>query len=228
MGKSIKTRGLLGRWRQRRTPFQQGDTIPENVTFSAEIPAGRHGSLCRVDLQWVREPQQDGERVHLRAHLQTNFASVLRPALRQQPGVTPDASNLRALALPRRAAQEAGRLTARGLQRLLSTPLAQRLTEPLLRHDFNTWVQIQASTEPLDQGALSLVPERDKLAALGIEPRRGRGPVAESWQGRTATGHAQLSVLQIDKSDLPPELADKLGKQPFQLAAAIVNTVERR
>ena len=63
---------------------------------------------------------------------------------------------------------------------------------------------------------------------MGIQPSRGNGPQAENWATQTPNGYAQLSLLQIDKSHLPPELAKRFGKQPFQLAAAIVNTVERK
>lgn len=229
---------MLKRWRQRWLPRPPaGDALnPDLGSFSASIPAGRHGALCQLDLQWVREPQQDGERLRLRAHIQTNLASVLRPALRsieQTPagasgGPAALRSDSHSRKPARRAVQQAAQLSSRGLQKLMAIPLAQRLAEPLLRHDFNTWVDIQASTEPLDQGAHSLVPAREQLAALGIQARKGKGAIAESWSGHTPAGHAQLSLVQINKSDLPPELASKLGDQPFQLAAAFVNTMDRK
>lgn len=205
-------------------------TLPERFTFSAAIPAGGLGALCRVDLQLLREPQQDGERLHLRAHFQTNFASVLRPALRRAaagaplPAAGAASSSSREL----QPAGRAARVAHRGLQRVLATPLVQRMAAPLLTHDFNTWMEVQASTEPLNDGAHSLVPQQDRLAAMGIVPARGAGPQAENWATQTANGYAQLSLLQVDKSHLPPELAKRFGKQPFQLAAAIVNTVERK
>ncbi len=109
---------------------------------------------------------------------------------------------------------------------MLATPLAQRIGDSLATHDFNTWVEVQASTEPLNDGAHSLVPQQDKLAAMGIVAARGSGP--QNWITRSAQGFAQLSLLQLDKSDLPPELSRRFGDQPFQLAAAIVNTAERK
>ena len=220
--------GMLKRLRDRidrsgaTPPAIDSDHLPDRFTFSAAIPAGRLGSLCRVDLQLLREPQQDGERMHLRAHIQTHFASVLRPALLQAAGDAP--SSTRAIEPAGRAA----RLANRGLQKVLATRLVQRVVAPLLTHDFNTWMEVQASTEPLDDGAHSLLPQQEKLAAMGIVPARGAGPRAENWASRTPQGYAQLSLLQIDKSDLPPELAKRFGKQPFQLAATIVNTIERK
>jgi hypothetical protein len=235
---------ILSRWRGRfdgSGPAAADDPAPtsERYAFSAEIPAGALGSVCRIDLQLLSEPQRDGERLSLRAHLQTNFASVLRPALRRQAAAAAAPSAVSALppAQPPDAARpvfapvrRARQLAGRGMQRVLGTELAQRLAEPLLRHDVNTWVELQASTEPLDRGAETLVPQRERLAELGIRPspRSRPGPVADAWASRTARGHAQLSLLQIDKRDLPAELVRRLGSRPFQLAAAIVNTVERK
>lgn len=225
--------GMLKRWRERidrRAAAALADddtTLPERFGFSAAIPAGSFGSLCKLDLQLLREPQQDGERMHLRAHIQTNFASVLRPALMQAAGAdvpVAEPSVSRAI----EPASRAARIANAGLQRVLATRLVQRVAAPLLTHDFNTWMEIQASTEPLDDGAHSLVPQQEKLAAMGIKPSRAAGPQAENWATQTANGYAQLSLLQIDKSQLPAELAKRFGKQPFQLAAAIVNTVERK
>ncbi|MDB5972695.1 MAG: hypothetical protein JWQ90_5145 [Hydrocarboniphaga sp.] len=224
--------GMLKRWRERIDKrgadhrLADGDaTLPERFAFSAAIPAGSFGSLCRVDLQLLREPQQDGERMHLRAHFQTNFASVLRPALLQAAGAMADEPSASRAIEP---AGRAARIAHAGLQKVLATRLVQRVAAPLLTHDFNTWMEIQASTEPLDDGAHSLVPQQERLAAMGIQPARGIGPQAENWSSQTPNGYAQLSLLQVDKSHLPPELAKHFGKQPFQLAAAIVNTVERK
>lgn len=223
--------GMLKRWRdrlERRNASLTGDddtAQTERYRFSAAIPVAGLGSICRIDLQLLREPQRDGERLHLRAHLQTNFGSVLRPALAQ-------AASAEVLDAPRSAsrslapADRAARLATRGLQRVLATPLAQRIGDSLATHDFNTWVEVQASTEPLNDGAHSLVPQQDKLAAMGIVAARGSGP--QNWITRSAQGFAQLSLLQLDKSDLPPELSRRFGDQPFQLAAAIVNTAERK
>lgn len=227
---------MLRRWRERIDGLAQAVVLnadrghsmqQERFAFSAEIPAGRHGPVCRVDVQVLREPQRDGERLRVRAHLQTNLASVLRPALqrREDPSLVPlPPSGSRALAPMRRARRIAGQ----GLQLALNTRVAQRLAQPLLSHDLNTWVELQASTEPLDDGAHSLVPQSERLAALGIHASKRSGPVAESWASETPNGLAQLSLLQIEKRDLPPGLARRLGRQPFQLAAAIVNTIEKK
>lgn len=220
--------GMLSRLRERldATFENRGGAESERFAFSAELPAGARGPICRVNVQVLVEPQQDGDRVRVRAHLQSNLASVLRPALRAESEAEPAVSSSRSLV--QASGQRMSRVAGNGLQRVLASRVVSRITEPLLRRDFNTWVEVQASTEPLHDGAHSIVPQQDKLAALGIRPSKGRSAVAESWSGHTPTGFAQLSLLQIDKKDLPPDLVRRMGPRPFQLAAAIVNTVERK
>lgn len=216
---------LLSRLGQRLGSIAQTTASPllggERVDFAAELPAGDLGPLLRLKVQVVSEPHGNGERLRLRAHVQTNLASVLRPALAAAPAA---GSRERALS----PVQKAGRLAGRSLSRMLAQPLVQRLTEPLLQHDLNTWVELQASTASLDAGAYALLPKSPKLEALGIRPTRKNGPVAETWAGEAPGGYAQVSLLQLDKQDLPAGLAALLGDQPFSLAAAVVNTVDRK
>lgn len=47
------------------------------VAFTAAIP-GKQGPICEVRLEAQREPQADGERLRLRAHLHLRLRSVLR------------------------------------------------------------------------------------------------------------------------------------------------------
>lgn len=196
-------------------------TGPEEMSFSAEVPVGAGGApLWRVNLQVVSEPQVDGERLRLRAHFQTNFASVLKPAL-NAPRTPVDSSGGTALTL----AERTGALA----QRALSNPLVQRIAAPLLKHDFNTWIEMQTSTASLDDGAHALLPQSEKLTALGIAPsRKADGPVAESWSGQSNNGFAQVSIVQMDKRHLPPQFASLLQGKPFHLTATIVNTVEEK
>lgn len=196
-------------------------TGPEEMSFSAEIPMVEGGApLWRFNMQIVSEPQVDGERLRLRAHFQTNFASVLKPAL-NAPKAPLDASGSTALTL----AERTGALA----QRVLTNPMVQRIAAPLLKHDFNTWIEMQTSTASLDDGAHALLPQSDKLTALGIAPsRKPDGPVAESWSGQSNNGFAQVSILQMDKRHLPPQVVSLLQGKPFHMTATIVNTVEEK
>lgn len=210
-----------------------GANAEEHLSFAAELPVGQHQPLLRVQLQLVTEPQADGERLRLRAHIQTNFASALRPALSagatppERPALAADGS--RALSLSERSAAVVGGALQRAARRALEVPAIRALSEPLLQLDLNSFVEIQASTASLADGSHHLLPQADKLRALGIVPRRSTdAPVAETWSGEAADGFAQVSVLQIDKRHLPQRLAELLGDKPFSLAAAIVNTAQQK
>ena len=202
---------------------------PESLSFSAEVPvAGADAPLWRMNLQLLSEPHGDGERLRLRAHVQTNFAA-LRPAL------TAPRNKTTALLGSGGHKKSGGalRLTERGTalaQRALKNPVVNFLAQPLLKHDFNTWIDLQASTASLDDGAHALVPQSDKLTALGIRPARSKdgGPVAESWAGEAPGGFAQVSIVQMDKRHLPPRLAALLRDKPFQMAGTVINTVQEK
>jgi len=203
-----------------------GNADGERYTLSAEIPGLRPGKpLWRINLELHSEPQGDGERLRLRAHWQANFASALAPALAadQPPPVAESGSGG---TLP---AQRVGQW----LRRRLDNPLLRAVAEPLLRHDFNSWIELRASTADLADGAGALLPESSRLKALGIEPKLSdashEAPMAQSWTGSAMgprPGFAQVSLLQIDKRHLPPALAALLGARPFQMAAALINVVE--
>ncbi|HSW15019.1 MAG TPA: hypothetical protein VLI06_19385 [Solimonas sp.] len=213
-------RGVAAMRELRGQPLPEGE--PELMAFSAAIPLGPGGApLWQFDLQVTTEPHADGEKLRIRARIQTNLASTLRPAL----GAPQQFSDSRALTL----AERTGSMVQRTAARVLALPAVRAFAEPLLRNDFNTWIEVQASTASLDAGSADLLPQSDKLAALGIQPRRaGDQPIAETWSGQAADGFAQVSLLQLDKRHLPPRLAKRVGDKPFQLAAAIVNTAQQK
>ncbi len=205
--------------------------IEDRKAFEVAIPIGNSTEpLWRIRVQMLTEPQADGERVRLRAHIQTHFASALRPALLAHAAAqaAPALTDLHA-SRGQRLAARAGQLAQRTAQRALAIPVVGLLMEPLLKLDLNTWIEIQASTASLDAGSHDLLPQADKLAALGIQPRRaGDQPMAESWAGEAPDGFAQVSVLQMEKRHLPPQLQRALGTAPFSLAAAMVNTAQQK
>lgn len=226
--------GILKRLRNRISTLTEAAALPDGASeyfaLDAAVPlGGAPEPLWRIRLQMVSEPQADGEKLRLRAHLQTNFASALRPALTARADsarpALPQQGSGRALRLGERAGQLVQRTAHRALQR----PVLRALVEPLLQMDLNTWVEIQASTASLDAGSRDLLPQSERLAALGIQPKpAGAQPVAESWAGEAPDGFAQVSVLQMDRRHLPPRLLQLLGDRPFSLAAAVVNTAQRK
>lgn len=224
-------KNILGRLRARLAQagaLARAAFDTEHLNFSAAIPGGTGGApLWRLDVQTLTEPQADGEKLRLRAHIQTNFASVLRESLDRPP--PPEHEALSAGDAAPSRAERVGRLAQRAAGRALSVPLLRGLAQPLLDHDFHTWIELQASTASLDQGAKDLMPAREALARLGIEPVMSRdAPVAQTWAGESPRGLAQVSVLQMDKRHLPPRLAKAIGDRPFSLAAAIVNVAEQK
>jgi len=207
-------------------PRDPDDPSTDRVGLSAEIPGADGSPLWKIDVQVLTEPHGDGQKMRIRAHIQSNFSSVLR-----QPIGRRKRADHRAIGAGSRAltpAQRVGALAQRAAARALATPVIRAIAEPLLRHDFNTWVEVQASTASLDKGAQDLLPAQEQLARLGIKPKKGDGPIAESWAGEAPGGFAQVSLLQLDKRHLPPRLARSLGGKPFSMAAAIVNVVEEK
>ncbi|NKF22157.1 hypothetical protein [Solimonas marina] len=225
--------GILKR-RRKSEPDAALPRETEDFAFAAEIPVGEQQPLWKVRVQMHSEPQADGERTHLRAHFQTNLASALRPALAHAPQRGRDTQDPAAIAhdgAPRslKLVERTGHLAQRMAQRALRVPLLRRIAEPLLQIDFNTWIEIQASTASLDRGSQSLLPQADRLRTLGIQPQpAGDEPRAESWAREARDGFAQVSVLQIDKRHLPARLLRLLGDRPFGLAATIVNTAQQK
>lgn len=231
--------------------------LGDRLRFAAVLPAGPSTSACSVEVEVVRETHQDGERIRLRAHMQANLASVVRPAieaLRQRPlhpppgrqalegprersdpggleqrlsGLTAVRHTLRAATLDR-AGRFAGAAAGRIVHSAWSNPWVQRVTEPLLRQDLNTWIEVQASTASLDRGASALLPP-ERFASLGIRPARTEeGVQIDVWSNGNDQCEAELSVLQLDKRDLPLELQRELGDRPFQLVATVARTAERK
>lgn len=197
----------------------------EAFSFSAEIPGWKADEpLWRIKLEMLSEEREDGGRLRFRAHVQSRIASAvaaLPNATAAQALPAPDAG--RTLAPAERAAEL--------LRRTLEVPALRRAAGPLLRHDIDSWVEIRASTADLVDGARALLPEREQLKALGIEPAMGSAdaPLAQTWAGATPgarPGYAQVSLLQVDKRHLPASVAALLGGRPFQLVAAVVNVAE--
>lgn len=203
------------------TAASRSDAGGELRRFSAEIPGTRGEPLLRIELQLLESPQADGEKLRLRARIQTRLAE-LRPMLEPRPDAAPG----RALSPVR----QAGRLAQRVAQRALAVPLLRRLAEPLFEYELTTHLDLTASTAALDGGSRELMPDRDKLAALGIHPvATGEQPMAESWGGHAPDGSlARFTLLRLDKRHLPPALAAWLGDRPFALAAAVLNTARKQ
>lgn len=224
--------GLFKRVRQGVTGLASGLSVlsgqQDELQINAELPAGAHGSLFKLQLSLCTEPHGDGERMRLKAHVQSNFASVLRPMLeapveRGRPALTTDQDRPRSLVRP-----VVGRLAIQGARRALRNRVLRRVADPLLHLDTNSYLEVVTSSASLDGGAFELMPRNEKLDALGVRPTRHREPHVETWSGVLPDGNAQIAAIQIEKDSLPDRLKKQLGDQPFNLAAMIVSTVQEK
>ena len=208
---------------------------PQRLRFAAEIPGGAAGPLWKLQVEALTEPAPGGgERLRLRAHIQTNLASVMKPALAAMGSHTlnrlpaPAMTAGTALApLVAEASRWLGHWAQGRAQQL--APRLSRWAAPLLAHDHSTWFELHASTAPLVEGAKALLPNAEKLSQLGITPNLGpNAPAVQAWQGRIGDEAAQVSLLRVDDRQLPENLRAQLGGKPFQLAAAVVNVITRK
>lgn len=189
---------------------------PEYFAFSAEIPGlSQSKPLWRIAVEMNTQPQGDGEQLSLRVHWQANLSSGLALDAPRAGSANSSSSVV---------AARVGDFMRAGL----SQPLVRQLAKPFLQHDFSSWMEIRASSADLADGTRALLPQRERLQALGVELPEGDGPITQTWAATPGSqpGFAQLSLLRLDKKHLPPALATLLGSRPFQLAAAIVNVIE--
>ena len=197
----------------------------DSFSLSAEIPGFTPDQpLWRIKIEMLNEEQGDGGRVRVRAHLQAHLASALG-------NERPPTDARKAIPDPDRGTLPAPRITE-SLRIGLSVPVLRRLAAPLLRRDFNSWIELRASTADHNDGARALLPESEQLRALGIDTATiGDGPFMQTWAGATGERHrgfAQVSLLHIDKRHLPKAMSALLGGRPFQLVAAVVNVAEEK
>jgi hypothetical protein len=195
---------------------------PQDLSLQASIPNPFGGEpLAQLRVRITTERQAHGETLRLRAHLKgrLELPEGSRPAL---PG--PDAADSGQRALVPRAQRAAAGLLRRGLE----TGLARRLT-PYLERRFESWVDLQAATAPLDQGAQALVPDSVQLLGLGRSPalRLGDEGRVETWVGRCTGEHAgvaQVTLVQFSEPTGPAHR--RRARKPLHVAASVATFYE--
>jgi hypothetical protein len=220
--------------RRRNTTVDTLPAVGERHAFTAEIPgATPDRPAWRLKFEMITEAQGDGERVRFRVHLHSSIAEILA-GLTQTPGHTAlghetasaDAPSLGTALAP------AYRLAGSALRLAMTVRRVRRLLAPLTRHNLDSWIEINASTADLADGADSLLPAIEQLKALGIQPPDASSPPVQSWAGPSgASGFAQVSLLRLDHRHLPAVLRSLLaaggpGGAAFNLAGAVINRVE--
>jgi hypothetical protein len=206
-------------------PVGAGDG-PRELMLNASIPNPFGGKpLAQLSVHLTSEQHAEGESFRLRAHVQTQL--VMPPPGREAlagPANGDDGGTGRAL-LPR-SARAARDLVQRGLQ----SQLAGAVT-PFLERRFETWLDLRASTRPLDQGARALVPERVQELGLGHTPllRTDTEPHVESWAGRCEgerPGVAQVTLLQFNEGAPRGGKRKRKPRRPIHVAASVATFYE--
>jgi len=188
----------------------QKSVSAQRIDWAAELPAGRWGTLARLELQFSREGDRGNGRVHLRAHLKAQLGTVGRHAAEQ---------------LLREAVGLRHPLIALGRRRL------ERIAQRWLADDLQSWLEIKGSTADLHEGARALLPDSDGLRAMGVVPgaaAAARDSRHEHWQGRRGSERVGIHYLRLERDDWPKGLCDALGVSPMNLIFTLVNNTTRR
>lgn len=200
------------------------DNTPKSAAFEFHLPNPFGGEpLYRAQISLTTTRGAHGETVRLQAHMNgclhmpqqvthADHTNAQRAALAAP--VTAGGSEL-----VRRGRQAAGGVARYGLSRLPA-----RVIAPLLQRRLQTWIDIQASSAPLAAGADALIPEKLRGLMRNLPRPVAGAPRIAGWMGDIDGPHpgvAQFTCLQMDQTDLPPELRGK----PFNLSASVASTL---
>ncbi len=195
---------------------------PQDLTLQASIPNPFGGEpLAQLRVRITSERQAHGDTLRLCAHLKGRLEL---PAGQRQALPAPDAADSAQRALVPRAQRAAAGLLRRGLE----TGLARRLT-PYLERRFESWVDLQAATAPLDLGAQALVPDSVQMLGLGCAPalRLGDESRVETWVGRCTGDHAGVAQVTLVQLSEPAGPARRTGaRKPLHVAASVATFYE--
>lgn len=232
---SAKTPGK-NTWRLRAQQLWRGVSGDEEAAspfdqqrITAEIPGPDGTSLIKFELYSEVSPEADGEHLHLRARLQTNFASALRPML-SRPMASHKALRHEGTGRALRVADRVSAGVQNVAQRALQIPLVRNVAASVMAHDVNTYIDLEATTASLIDGSKALAHRAAKpaLQRLGIVPDESpNAPPLQSWAGELDDGFAQVSLLRLDERHFSDALKQVLGGRALKIAATMVNTVER-
>ena len=194
---------------------------PRDTTVQLRLPSPYGGTpWLTATVAISATPRGQGEALRLRAH----FDGALRmpPAGAERKRLAFDSGASRGLI---RHGRNAAAAVARNvIERLPAQPLEQ-----LAAKRWRTWLDVQLSTSPLDEGAQALMPEPLRGIYGGGLPRSGTGePRIGVWSGPAggrSGGVAQLVLLQLDERDLGRTRGAN-ARSAFSLNASVAQVVE--
>ncbi|MBS62948.1 hypothetical protein [Salinisphaera sp.] len=194
---------------------------PRDTTVQLRLPSPYGGApWLTATVAISATPRGQGEALRLRAHV--DGALRLPAAGAERPRLALDAGASRGLIRQGRSAAAA--VARNVIERLPAQPLEQ-----LASKRWRTWLDVQLSTSPLDEGAQALMPEPLRGIYGGGLPRSGTGePRIGVWSGPAggrSGGVAQLVLLQLDERDLGRSRG-RNGRSAFNLNASVAQVVE--
>lgn len=186
---------------------------PRRTQLDFAVPNPWGGApLCRASVAVTASRHARGESLRVQAQ----FDGWWRRGSESQPRTALAASQPRGSGLVGYGRKAAGALLREGITRL---PL------PAGEHRLRTWVDVRASTEPLANGAASLLPERVRQLCGPLQAAAPGEPRVGVWMDRGAGpdgGSAQLALLQFDDRDLPAGTVSG----PFNFSASVATVTD--
>lgn len=194
------------------------DNQPQQSAFEFSLPNPFGGEpLYRARISLTTTQHAHGESLRIQAHMN---GCLTMPRTLDEASALPAADGGSGGNRLARRSQSA----ATGLVRYGVSRLPARLFAPILQQRMQTWIDIQASSAPLAAGADAFIPERLRGMLREIPRTRPGQPRIAGWAGEIdgpRPGMAQFTLLQMDQTDLPPELRGK----PFNLSASVASTL---
>lgn len=205
-------------------------TAAPSERLALSIPGINGQSLWKIAIEADLQPQpQGGEHLRLRAHIQANLASQLRPLLASSakkllskieqsprlalPPAVEKSPALSSVALQVQQAQQ----RLQELSRQWAQQLSVQLDHPdqtVLNHDYNTWLEINATTASvLDRKSLMPSGLLDTLSRMGVDVKGIQPNQAHSWAGQQGNSFAHVSLLQLDDPRIVASLVNVIDKK---------------
>lgn len=214
-------RHRLNRLSARAGRLPPGASLPKDAVVGLHLPnpyGGRPWLSATFALSST--PHGQGDTVRLRAHID---------GCMRVPRAAGDAPVLAHATTGRRSLMARGQGAAASAVRGVVDRLPAERLAPLTSRRWRSWIDVQVSTSPLDEGADALVPERLRRLWGGGLPRVARGePRIGLWSGPSGGplgGKASLVLLQLDENDMP-RVGVRGDREGFNLNASVAQVVE--
>lgn len=210
---------MVGRGLSLLSPKSKTNVVisaPVQSGFEFQLPNPFGGEpLYRAQIKLTTTQHAQGETLRLQAHIN---GCLTMPQPLKDAKALPQSENT-GTGLARRGRHAAGGLVRFGVSRVPA-----QLFAPILKRRLQTWVDIRISDAPFAAGAEALIPESLRKMMREVPRAKPGEPRVAGWAGEIDGPHpgvAQFTLLQMDQTDLPPELRGK----PFNLSVGLASTL---